>query len=233
MLFGDAFISIWNSTLYDVQKKMVREVMKQFKRRKNMVWENTPEKIQQSEFKNVLDEDWSNIWHYTCEKVQEQYLEFMLKRYPNNEAKIWGLTETNVQNIKILKIIQLYPDKIPDIWMNTQPEVQTDFLIYIKNDFWNNLDIKDKKEKFPFIIKVLSLNYELVNYLNDFLKKIDEKIDSEKLIQLLTYDDFEFIYNGTINEVLLPNIGNDSIDVDILNPKISKLYNIFLTNNLP
>ena len=95
------------------------------------------------------------------------------------------------------------------------------------------LSTEEQKEYFEIIIDTITKDSKACQDLPEILETIDKKIDTERLSQILTIKDNEYLNRYVVKEILIKNIGNKSINIQKVNEEIEKIFKIFFTNNLP
>ena len=245
----DVIGKIWKNTDKEIQKASIVEVidvLNESEIRTIGIWEDTDKEVQR---------DNAKLFCEIIENVKE-----FIKQYPFDFGVTWQNTDKEIQKETILEVIDQFKEKsdvIGEIWQNTDKEVQREnikdlleqtrikaisFSIVgiiqnsdssILKDIWKLLSTEEKKEYFETIIDRVTKDSELCKDLPEILETIDKNLDTDRLSRILTMKDNEYLNKYVAKEILIKNIGNQSIDIEQVNGEIEKIFNIFFTNNLP
>ncbi len=242
----------WRNTVPEAQKANLHSIIVDYAKGNPelvvLVWALSVKEAQENKIKEVID--------IILKENSDLVGEVLLHTHPEVMEQIWSKTDKEFQKSKIEKIIKLVQENsklIGVIWANTDKEVKNEKFVSILesnppeivnkilkstnpkelNDLWDMLEPDKQKQYFDVIIDVLCNNPEAKGMLSEFLKKIDERIDAEKLSDILMMKDQEYIYKYMMDEILKKNIGKENIDIEGINQEIGKINEIFLTNNLP
>lgn len=97
-------------------------------------------------------------------------------------------------------------------------------------EFWNKISDDLKGKCGTQIINALQQK-GATDELVSIIKELD--LNEDKLIELLTIEDSDYLKNHMISNIILRGINDKGVKLDDLNEEIDKLYNVFLTTNLP
>ena len=213
---GD-IIGIWAITTEEVQKENFQIIFAKLKNDPNSIlsmWESTAKEVQKENFLSVFEElknDLNSIlsmWKNTPEEVQREFFSTMYAQIQNNNRNI-----RDIEQIKAFLKTSHYS---------------------LVSKIWDDLSKEEQKDSIGAFIEHLNSNPESCGYLPVFLKeKVSKDIDADKLAALLSIRDIEFVHKHIIEKILIQNIEDNEINIKEANLEIGKLYNIFLTNNLP
>lgn len=132
--------------------------------------------------------------------------------------------------IVIIKQLGLNGDKLIESLIidnsNLIKKSSPEFLI----EFWNIISDDLKEKCCAKIINTLQqkdATDELVSIIKDL------GLNEDKLIELLTIEDADYLKKHIINNIISRGINDKGVKLDDLNEEIDKLYSVFLTTNLP
>ena len=202
---------------------------------------------------NIEYKEIGTIWRETAKDIQKDNISKIFKEVDDNPdmesyvkeilaEQIWSNTDKEVQSERIINLIDLLHDStdledeskammIDSILNNTNKNALN---AEICNALWDKMTPDLQKKHFETFINVFCKNQEANAKLPDFLRKINEEIDAEKLTELLTMKDNEYISKLMVNEIIGKSvIDNSDIDIEKINQEIETTHNMFLTDNLP
>ena len=248
--------NIWKATIEEIQKEKFEEVIKYAKDNEDKelignIWEATIEEIQREKFEEVIkyakdnEELIDNIWKATTEEIQKEKFEEIIEQVSEQlqdiskgVAGIWESTKEDVQREKLDYLFDIIENRVTKKGKKIRNSEEFKKILEgtkpnILFDIWGKLTLKEQKDNFEIVCNKLISSSDNCQYLPEFLRKVAPNIDTEKLTEILFIKDNEYLSKHIMNDILIKNIGNHNIDVESVNSQISKIYNIFLTSNLP
>ena len=249
----DCLEKIWTNTDKNVQKEKaylldkIIHYVKETTTILSKIWANTDINVQKEKAylleTIIIDYLKDNplmaaiIWSNTYADVQDEKVEDIIKKIkdnPNFLGVLWRNTDTVVQQKRIKRIFELIKEE------TNKQEASARIKIIIENsvqsilkDIWKMLSTEEQKEYFEIIIDTITKDSKACQDLPEILETIDKNIDTERLSQILTMKDNEYLNRYVVKEILIKNIGNKSINIKSVNEEIEKIFKIFFTNNLP
>ena len=108
---GDRLYNAWMYTNEKLQDKILGQLLNENNETSKVIWSCTKEQLE-------------SIWRGTKSKIQEKYIQDIIRNNPDISEKLWENTEEIVQEKYVQDIVKSNPNIIEKIWIHTRRKVQ-------------------------------------------------------------------------------------------------------------